>query len=87
MQSDLSAALTAYVGSIPVAITYAPASAAAGLAFNTSVQFRPNNQLSAQASTSIICDTCQRCTAASAPHCTHIEHLLVKNAAQAEMLR
>ncbi len=50
VQSDLSAALTAYIGSIPVAITYTPANAAAGVAFNTSVQFPPNNQLSAQAS-------------------------------------
>ena len=50
VQSDLSAALTAYIGSIPVAITYTSANAAAGVAFNTSVQFPPNNQLSAQAS-------------------------------------
>ena len=50
LQSDLSAALTAYIGSTPVSITYAPASAPAGVAFNTSVQFPPNNQISAQVS-------------------------------------
>ena len=31
-----------------MSITYAPASAPAGVAFNTSVQFPPNNQISAQ---------------------------------------
>lgn len=50
LQSDLLAALTAYIGSTPVSITYAPASAPAGVAFNTSVQFPPNNQISAQVS-------------------------------------
>ena len=54
VQADLSGALTAYIGIIPIAITYAPANAAAGVAFDTSVQFPPNNQLSAQASTSQI---------------------------------
>ncbi len=52
VQSDLSAALTAFIGSTPVAITYAPASAATGVAFTTTVQFPPNNQLSAQAGSS-----------------------------------
>ena len=33
-----------------MSITYAPASAPAGVAFNTSVQFPPNNQISAQVS-------------------------------------
>lgn len=55
VQSDLSGALTAYIGSIPVVITYAPATAAGAVAFNTSVQFPPNNQLSAQAGILQIC--------------------------------
>lgn len=43
----MSAALTSNLGSTPVQITYSPAAAAAGVAFSVSVQFPPNNQLSA----------------------------------------
>jgi hypothetical protein len=48
MQADVSAALTQYMGSIPVQITYTPASAGSETAFTVSVQLPPNNQLSAQ---------------------------------------
>ena len=48
LQSDLSAALTAYIGNIPVSISYAPATASVGVAFSVSIQFPPNNQISAQ---------------------------------------
>ena len=48
LQSGLSAALTAYIGYIPVSISYAPATASTGTAFLVSIQFPPNNQVSAQ---------------------------------------
>lgn len=47
MQADVSAALTAHIGSsTPVQISFSPAPADKGVAFLVSVQFPPNNQLS-----------------------------------------
>ena len=49
-QADISAALTAYLGpSLPVSISYGPAGSGSsgGAALAVSVQFPPNNQLSA----------------------------------------
>jgi hypothetical protein len=48
-QADVSAAITQYMALTPVQITFAPAAATSGLAFNVSVQLPPNNQLSTQA--------------------------------------
>lgn len=46
---------------MPLSITYLPASATAGVAFNVSVQFPPNNQLSAQViMRKYMCVTCSR---------------------------
>ena len=59
-QADISAALTAYLGpNLPVSISYGPASSgnSGGPALAVSVQFPPNNQLSAMV-TSPLCRCC-----------------------------